>query len=60
MIFCDNTDKAKLLLSNVENGDTPILRTVVLMDPFDEDLVERGKKCGVEIISLKEIEVGSI
>lgn len=56
LIFCDNTDKAKLLLSNVENGDTPVLRTVVLMDPFDEDLVERGKKCGVEIISLNEIE----
>lgn len=56
LIFCDNTDKAKVLLSNVEQGDTPVLRTVVLMDPFDEDLVERGKKCGVEIISLKEIE----
>ncbi|CAI9551379.1 unnamed protein product [Staurois parvus] len=56
LIFCDNADKAKVLLSNVEKGDTPVLRTVVLMDPFDEDLVERGKKCGVEIISLKEIE----
>nr|DBA29128.1 TPA: hypothetical protein GDO54_009385 [Pyxicephalus adspersus] len=56
LVFCDNTDKAKVLLSNVEKGDTPVLRTIVLMDPFDEDLVERGKKCGVEIISLKEIE----
>ncbi|KAM5192103.1 long-chain-fatty-acid--CoA ligase 1 isoform 1-T4 [Mantella aurantiaca] len=56
LVFCDNTDKAKVLLSNVEKGDTPILRTIVLMDPFDEDLVERGKKCGVEVVSLKAME----
>ncbi|CAN2388672.1 medium-chain fatty acid-CoA ligase activity [Pristimantis euphronides] len=56
LVFCDNTEKAKLLLGNVESGDTPALHTVVLMDPFDEELVERGKKCGIEIISLKDIE----
>ncbi|KAG8592111.1 hypothetical protein GDO81_000411 [Engystomops pustulosus] len=56
LVFCDNTEKAKLLLGNVEKGDTPGLRTVVLMDPFEEDLVERGKKCGVEIISLRDLE----
>ncbi|XP_056416036.1 long-chain-fatty-acid--CoA ligase 1 isoform X2 [Hyla sarda] len=56
LVFCDNTEKAKLLLDNVEKGDTPGLQTVVLMDPFDEDLVERGKKCGVEVVSLKDIE----
>lgn len=57
LVFCDNTEKAKLLLGNVEKGDTPVLRTVVLMDAFDEDLVERGKKCGVDVVSLKDIEV---
>ncbi|XP_063776799.1 long-chain-fatty-acid--CoA ligase 1 isoform X1 [Pseudophryne corroboree] len=57
LVFCDNAEKAKLLLSNVEKGDTPILNTIVLMDSFDEDLVERGKKCGVELVSLREIEV---
>lgn len=56
LVFCDNTEKAKLLLGNVEKGDTPVLRTVVLMDAFDEDLVERGKKCGVDVVSLKDIE----
>ncbi|XP_075053088.1 long-chain-fatty-acid--CoA ligase 1 isoform X1 [Mixophyes fleayi] len=56
LVFCDNTEKAKLLLSNVEKGDISILNTIVLMDPFEEDLVERGKKCGVEIVSLKAIE----
>ncbi|XP_040274664.1 long-chain-fatty-acid--CoA ligase 1 isoform X2 [Bufo bufo] len=55
-VFCDNTEKAKLLLGNVESGDTPNLRTIVLMEPFDEDLVERGKKYGVEIISLRDLE----
>ncbi|KAM8940365.1 long-chain-fatty-acid--CoA ligase 1 isoform 2-T2 [Pelodytes ibericus] len=56
LVICDTPDKAKLLLSNVEKGDTPILKTVVLMEPFDDDLKERGKKCGVELVSLKEIE----
>ncbi|KAM3938208.1 long-chain-fatty-acid--CoA ligase 1 isoform 1-T2 [Leptodactylus fuscus] len=56
LVFCDNIEKAKLLLGNVESGDTPGLRTVVLMDPFEEDLVERGKKCGVEVVSLRDIE----
>ncbi|CAJ0936480.1 unnamed protein product [Ranitomeya imitator] len=56
VVFCDNTEKAKLLLASVENGETSSLRTVVLMDPFDEDLVERGKKCGVEIVSLRDME----
>ncbi|XP_073498743.1 long-chain-fatty-acid--CoA ligase 1 isoform X3 [Phyllobates terribilis] len=56
LVFCDNTEKAKLLLASVENKETSGLRTVVLMDPFDEDLVERGKKCGVEIVSLRDME----
>ncbi|XP_068129599.1 long-chain-fatty-acid--CoA ligase 1 [Hyperolius riggenbachi] len=56
LVFCDKPEKAKLLLANVESGDTAVLHTVVLMDSFDEDLVERGKKCGVEVISLKQLE----
>ncbi|KAM4708501.1 long-chain-fatty-acid--CoA ligase 1 isoform 2-T2 [Discoglossus pictus] len=57
LVFCDNSDKAKLLLSGVEKGDSPMLKTIVLMDPFDDDLKERGKKCGVELTSLREIEL---
>ncbi|NP_001079665.1 acyl-CoA synthetase long chain family member 1 protein L homeolog [Xenopus laevis] len=56
VVFCDSPEKAKLLLSNVEKGETPVLRTIVLMNPFDSDLVERGKKCGVGLVSLKDIE----
>ena len=41
----------------MEKGETPILNTIIIMEPFGTDLVERGKKCGVEIFSMKEIEV---
>lgn len=57
LVFCDKPDKAKLLLASVEKGETPILNSIVIMDSFGADLVERGKKCGVEVFSMKEIEV---
>ncbi|TRZ23195.1 hypothetical protein HGM15179_003896 [Zosterops borbonicus] len=56
LVFCDKPDKAKLLLASVEKGETPILNSIVIMDSFGADLVERGKKCGVEVFSMKEIE----
>ncbi|KFP25874.1 Long-chain-fatty-acid--CoA ligase 1 [Colius striatus] len=56
LVFCDKPDKAKLLLTSVEKGETPILNTIVIMESFGTDLVERGKKCGVEIFSMKQIE----
>ncbi|KAF4791759.1 Long-chain-fatty-acid--CoA ligase 1 [Turdus rufiventris] len=56
LVFCDKPDKAKLLLTSVEKGETPILNTIVIMDSFGADLVERGKKCGVEVFSMREIE----
>ncbi|XP_010214494.1 PREDICTED: long-chain-fatty-acid--CoA ligase 1, partial [Tinamus guttatus] len=56
LVFCDKPDKAKLLLTSVEKGETPVLNTIVIMEPFGVDLVERGKKCGVEIFSMREIE----
>ncbi|KAG8453693.1 hypothetical protein GDO86_000359 [Hymenochirus boettgeri] len=56
VVFCDSSEKAKLLLSNVEKGETEVLRTIVLMNPFDNDLIERGKKYGVELVSMKDIE----
>ncbi|NXW94318.1 ACSL1 ligase, partial [Alopecoenas beccarii] len=56
LVFCDKPDKAKLLLTSVEKGETPILNTIVIMESFSLDLVERGKKCGVEIFSMKELE----
>ncbi|KFV48587.1 Long-chain-fatty-acid--CoA ligase 1, partial [Gavia stellata] len=56
LVFCDKPDKAKLLLTSVEKGETPVLNTIVIMESFGMDLVERGKKCGVEVFSMREIE----
>lgn len=57
LIFVDKPGKADMLLEGVENKLTTALRTIVLMDSYDDDLLERGKKCGVEIISMKALEV---
>ncbi|XP_032774318.1 long-chain-fatty-acid--CoA ligase 1 [Rattus rattus] len=56
VIFADKPEKAKLLLEGVENKLTPCLKIIVIMDSYDNDLVERGRKCGVEIIGLKALE----
>lgn len=53
----DKPEKANLLLEGVENKLTPVLKVIVLMDSYGNDLVERGKKCGVEITSMKAMEV---
>lgn len=56
-VICDKPDKAQVLLENCEQGKTPGLKTIVLMDPFDNKLKERGAAIGVELLSLKEVEV---
>lgn len=53
----DKPGKAILLLEGVENKLTPSLKTIVLMDSYGSNLSDRGKKCGVELISLKAMEV---
>ncbi|XP_019114769.2 long-chain-fatty-acid--CoA ligase 5 [Larimichthys crocea] len=55
-VLCDNQNKAETLLQTREKGQTPVLKTVVIMDPFNSELVERGTKCGVEIVSLEDVE----
>uniref|UniRef100_A0A4W3IAJ6 Arachidonate--CoA ligase n=1 Tax=Callorhinchus milii TaxID=7868 RepID=A0A4W3IAJ6_CALMI len=55
--ICDKPSKANLLLDNCEKGLTPPLHTIILMDPFDDALKERGIKCKVDVLSLKEVEV---
>uniref|UniRef100_A0A452FP87 Arachidonate--CoA ligase n=1 Tax=Capra hircus TaxID=9925 RepID=A0A452FP87_CAPHI len=57
LVFVDKPEKANLLLEGVENKLIPCLKTIVLMDSYGSDLLERGKKCGVEIISMKAMEV---
>jgi long-chain acyl-CoA synthetase len=56
VIFADKSEKARLLLEGVENKLTPGLKIIVVMDTYGSELVERGKKCGVEIISMRAIE----
>ncbi|XP_054577367.1 long-chain-fatty-acid--CoA ligase 1-like [Eptesicus fuscus] len=56
LVFVDKPEKASLLLEGVENKSTPGLKIVVLMDAYESDLLERGNKCGVEIIGLKALE----
>ena len=58
MVICDTPQKALVLISNVEKGLAPGLKLVILMDPFEDDLKKRGEKCGVEILSLFDAEVG--
>lgn len=58
-VVCDNQSKAEILLQNREKGQTAVLKTIVLMDPFKPELVERGAKCGVDIVSMQDVEVMS-
>ncbi|XP_068439860.1 long-chain-fatty-acid--CoA ligase 5 [Clinocottus analis] len=55
-VLCDNQSKVETLLQNREKGQTPALKNIVIMDPFDSALVERGTKCGVDIVSLQDVE----
>lgn len=57
MVICDTPQKASVLIENVEKGFTPSLKVVILMDPFDDDLKQRGEKSGIEILSLYDAEV---
>ena len=56
-MFVDKPEKANLLLEGVENKLTPGLKIIVVMDSYGSSLLERGKKCGVEITSMKAMEV---
>ncbi|XP_061314744.1 long-chain-fatty-acid--CoA ligase 5 [Pezoporus flaviventris] len=56
IVICDKPEKAQVLLENCEQGKTPCLKTVILMDLFDKELKDRGAKVGVEILALQEVE----
>lgn len=59
-VICDKADKAQVLLDNVERRDTPGLRRIILMDAFEPALMEHGKRCGVHVQALQEVEVCEI
>uniref|UniRef100_A0A665SZZ6 Long-chain-fatty-acid--CoA ligase n=1 Tax=Echeneis naucrates TaxID=173247 RepID=A0A665SZZ6_ECHNA len=54
-VICDVPEKAQMVLDCV-NGKGPTVKTIVLMEAFDGDLVSRGQECGIEILSLKDFE----
>ncbi|KAL6110742.1 acsl1 [Pungitius sinensis] len=54
-VICDVPEKAQMILDCVsENGRT--VKTIVLMEPFDSELVARAQECGIDILSLKNFE----
>ncbi|XP_030649657.1 long-chain-fatty-acid--CoA ligase 6 isoform X1 [Chanos chanos] len=55
-VICDKAEKAQVLLENVEKKETPGLKRIILMDPFDSLLVEKGQMCGVQVQALKDVE----
>uniref|UniRef100_A0A8C3KGR8 Arachidonate--CoA ligase n=1 Tax=Calidris pygmaea TaxID=425635 RepID=A0A8C3KGR8_9CHAR len=56
-VICDKPEKARILLDHVERRETPGLSSIILMDPFEKELVERGRRCGVRIQNMQEVEV---
>uniref|UniRef100_A0A8B9W0C5 Arachidonate--CoA ligase n=1 Tax=Anas zonorhyncha TaxID=75864 RepID=A0A8B9W0C5_9AVES len=56
-VICDKPEKARTLLDHVERRETPGLSSIILMDPFEKELLERGRRCGVRIQTMQEVEV---
>ncbi|XP_010896712.2 long-chain-fatty-acid--CoA ligase 1 [Esox lucius] len=54
-ILCDVPEKARLVLDCVSDREHNV-RTIILMEPFDDDLVAKGKECGIDILSLSKVE----
>lgn len=59
-MLCDNQNKAETLLQICEKGQTSVLKTIVIMDAFSSELAERGAKCGVDIVSMQDVEVSHV
>lgn len=55
-VICDVAEKARMILDCI-GGQGKTVKTIVLMEAFDKDLVSRGTQSGVEILTLKEFEV---
>uniref|UniRef100_A0A8C7J9K7 Arachidonate--CoA ligase n=1 Tax=Oncorhynchus kisutch TaxID=8019 RepID=A0A8C7J9K7_ONCKI len=55
-VICDLVDKVRLILDCV-SGKEHTLKTIVVMEDFDKELVARGQQSGIEILSLKDVEV---
>lgn len=58
-VVCDVPEKAKLLLDCV-SGQQHSVKTLILIENFDADLVSRAQQCGIDIISLRDAEVNKL
>ncbi|XP_053306524.1 long-chain-fatty-acid--CoA ligase 5 [Spea bombifrons] len=56
VVICDKSDKARILLDNCEKQLTPVLKKIIVMEPFENDVKDRGAKCGVEVLLMKDVE----
>uniref|UniRef100_A0A452RLV7 Long-chain-fatty-acid--CoA ligase n=1 Tax=Ursus americanus TaxID=9643 RepID=A0A452RLV7_URSAM len=56
-VVVDKPQKAVLLLEHVERKETPGLKLIIVMEPFEEALRDRGQECGVVIKSMQAVEV---
>uniref|UniRef100_A0A8C7GMD5 Long-chain-fatty-acid--CoA ligase n=1 Tax=Oncorhynchus kisutch TaxID=8019 RepID=A0A8C7GMD5_ONCKI len=54
-ILCDVPEKARLVLECF-SGREHRVRTIILMEPFEDELVAKGKDCGIDILSLSQVE----
>ncbi|XP_024597432.1 long-chain-fatty-acid--CoA ligase 6 isoform X5 [Neophocaena asiaeorientalis asiaeorientalis] len=55
-VIVDKPQKAMVLLEHVERKETPGLKLIILMEPFEEALKDRGQDCGVVIKSMQAVE----
>ncbi|KAM8799105.1 long-chain-fatty-acid--CoA ligase 6 [Eudromia elegans] len=55
-VICDKPEKARVLLDHVERRETPGLSVIILMDPFERELQERGARCGVRVQAMRDVE----
>ncbi|XP_061573006.1 long-chain-fatty-acid--CoA ligase 1a isoform X1 [Cololabis saira] len=54
-VICDVPEKARMIL-DCASGQGKSVKTIVIMEAFDSELVTRGQECGIQILSLKEFE----
>ncbi|XP_006903463.1 PREDICTED: long-chain-fatty-acid--CoA ligase 6-like [Elephantulus edwardii] len=56
IVIVDKPEKAVVLLQHVEKKETPMLKMIIVMDPFEETLRERAQECGVVLKSMQAVE----
>ncbi|KAM6951295.1 long-chain-fatty-acid--CoA ligase 5 [Aplochiton taeniatus] len=55
-VVCDQVNKAQALLQSREEGEMEVLKTIIVMESINSELVQQGAKCGVNILSLADVE----